>query len=210
VRRGLPGRLHPPQARAASTRPSNSHRRPHEPSGPDGGVCALVQQSEHLSERESTLSSWTTTKSAEGDFCFLAKEQSWRTAWRARSLLSRTIRSSAARGPQLRNRAIAMRHERHSGERSRRWLIATVAQCERPGRLGSSLRAAAPLRRSELAAPTMTMWKRGRRRAVTGRSWPSPRSSSCSTNFRPSCSRPRSRPLSMSSRRLRLRLRPWR
>jgi hypothetical protein len=29
-----------------------------------------------------------------GDSCFLAKEQSWRTAWRARSLLSRTTRGS--------------------------------------------------------------------------------------------------------------------
>jgi hypothetical protein len=48
-------------------------------------------------------------QSAGGDACFLAKEQSWRTAWRTRSLLSRTIRSGAARGPQLRNRAIAMR-----------------------------------------------------------------------------------------------------
>src|SRR5215208_117823 len=28
------------------------------------------------------------------DSCFLPKEQSWRTAWRARSLLSRTTRSS--------------------------------------------------------------------------------------------------------------------
>jgi hypothetical protein len=35
-----------------------------------------------------------------GDACFLAKEQSWRTAWRARSLLSRTNLSTAcsARG----------------------------------------------------------------------------------------------------------------
>jgi hypothetical protein len=29
-----------------------------------------------------------------GDCCFVAKEQSWRTAWRARSLLTRTKRSS--------------------------------------------------------------------------------------------------------------------
>jgi hypothetical protein len=39
------------------------------------------------------------------------KEQSWRTASAVRSLLRWTIRSSAARGPQLRNRAIAMRHK---------------------------------------------------------------------------------------------------
>jgi hypothetical protein len=31
--------------------------------------------------------------SAGGDACFLAKEQSWRTAWRTRSMLSRTSRS---------------------------------------------------------------------------------------------------------------------
>ena len=37
---------------------------------------------------------WTTTRSAGGDSCFLANEQSWRTAWRARSLLSRTNTSS--------------------------------------------------------------------------------------------------------------------
>ena len=34
----------------------------------------------------------TTTKSAGRDSCFSAKEQSWRTAWRARSLLGRTTR----------------------------------------------------------------------------------------------------------------------
>jgi hypothetical protein len=32
----------------------------------------------------------TTTRSAGGDACFSAKEQSWGTAWRTRSLLSRT------------------------------------------------------------------------------------------------------------------------
>ena len=34
-----------------------------------------------------------------GDLCFLAKEQSWRTAWRARSLLSRTTTSSHDAAP---------------------------------------------------------------------------------------------------------------
>ena len=36
------------------------------------------------------LSQRTTTKSAARDLRLLAKEQSWRTAWRARSLLSWT------------------------------------------------------------------------------------------------------------------------
>jgi hypothetical protein len=36
----------------------------------------------------------TTTKSAGADSCFLAKEQSWRTAWRAHSLLSWTRSTS--------------------------------------------------------------------------------------------------------------------
>jgi hypothetical protein len=40
----------------------------------------------------------TTTRSAGGDSCFLAKEQSWRTACRARSLLSRTKTSSPNAG----------------------------------------------------------------------------------------------------------------
>ena len=44
-------------------------------------------------------SPWTTTRSAGGDSCFFAKKQSWRTAWRARSLLSRTTTSSRTRGP---------------------------------------------------------------------------------------------------------------
>src|SRR4051794_9411943 len=30
---------------------------------------------------------WTTTRSAGEDSCFLAKQRSWRTAWRSRSLL---------------------------------------------------------------------------------------------------------------------------
>jgi hypothetical protein len=38
----------------------------------------------------------TTTRSAGRDSCFVAKEQSWRTAWRARSLLSRTMTGSVA------------------------------------------------------------------------------------------------------------------
>jgi hypothetical protein len=37
----------------------------------------------------------TTTRSAIGDSCFLAKQRSHRTAWRARSLLSRTKRAAA-------------------------------------------------------------------------------------------------------------------
>jgi hypothetical protein len=41
---------------------------------------------------------WTTTRSAGGGSCFLATEQSWRTAWLARSLLSRTNRSSELSG----------------------------------------------------------------------------------------------------------------
>jgi hypothetical protein len=36
--------------------------------------------------------------SAGGDACFLAKEQSWRTAWRTRSLLGRTTTSSRGAG----------------------------------------------------------------------------------------------------------------
>jgi hypothetical protein len=40
--------------------------------------------------RSTTRPHGTTTRSAGGYACFLAKEQSWRTAWRTRSLLSRT------------------------------------------------------------------------------------------------------------------------
>jgi hypothetical protein len=67
------------------------------------------------------------------DAYFLAKEYPWRIAWRTRSLLSRTNRSSAARAPQLRNRAIAVRHAR---------------QCRAQARLsgkGSVWRGASPL-----------------------------------------------------------------
>jgi hypothetical protein len=39
---------------------------------------------------------WTTTRSAAGDSRFLAKEQSRRTSWRPRSLLSRTTSSRGA------------------------------------------------------------------------------------------------------------------
>lgn len=60
---------------------------------------------------------WT-TRSARGDSCFLAKEQSWRTAWRARSLLSRTISGSATGELELPGRAIASRHKRQCGSPS--------------------------------------------------------------------------------------------
>ena len=61
-----------------------------------GDVTRLPQA---LDERASASPSGarplgTTTRSAGGDSCFLAKEQSWRTAWRARSLLSWTRSSS--------------------------------------------------------------------------------------------------------------------
>ena len=42
-----------------------------------------------------SLADWTTTRRGRADFCFLATEPSWRTAWPARSPLSRTTPSSA-------------------------------------------------------------------------------------------------------------------
>jgi hypothetical protein len=47
------------------------------------------------------LSQRTTTRSAQGDSCFFAKEQSWRTAWSARSLLGWTTTSSRDVGPRV-------------------------------------------------------------------------------------------------------------
>ena len=41
-----------------------------------------------------TIAMDTTRSGADGDSCYLAKEQSWSTAWIARSLLSRTNLSS--------------------------------------------------------------------------------------------------------------------
>jgi hypothetical protein len=53
-----------------------------------------------------SLPQGTTTRSAAGDSCFLANEQSWCTAWPARSLPSRTRTSSRGAGPA----AIAIRN----------------------------------------------------------------------------------------------------
>jgi hypothetical protein len=70
-------------------------------------------------------SRWTTTRSAGGDACFLAKEQSWRTAWRARSLLSRTISDRTARPRRdcrlpPGNAGVCRRHRRAAGPRPER------------------------------------------------------------------------------------------
>jgi hypothetical protein len=71
----------------------------------------------------------TTTRSAGGDSCFLAKEQSWRTAWRARSLLSRTRSSGPAMPAPRRSSNSAM------GTGTREVERATLADNE-PARCG--------------------------------------------------------------------------
>ena len=57
----------------------------------------------------------TTPRSAGGGSCLLAKEQSWRTAWLAGSLLSRTTRSGAQAPPAATRRPRARRDERRRG-----------------------------------------------------------------------------------------------
>jgi hypothetical protein len=64
-------------------------------------ILARMQASRSAVARRSLR---TTTRSAWRDSCFLAKKQSWRNAWRARSLQSRTNMSSsrhATRGEML-------------------------------------------------------------------------------------------------------------
>src|ERR671914_819961 len=59
-----------------------------------------------------------------GDSCFLANEQSWRTAWLARSLLSWTKLSSRVRAPPTASRAIAMREDEQRAVGARfRWTV---------------------------------------------------------------------------------------
>src|SRR5918995_162853 len=70
----------------------------------------------------------TTTRSAAGDSCFLAREQSWRTALRARSLLSRTTPDSGTTIIGPRAAAIAMRDRAHSPDGGRG--LSRVPRCD--------------------------------------------------------------------------------
>jgi hypothetical protein len=58
------------------------------------GVRPLCAPQASVTSTQRTRPPRTRTRRAAGDSCFLAKEQSWRTAWHAHSLLSRTITSS--------------------------------------------------------------------------------------------------------------------
>ena len=60
-----------------------------------------VETGASMSMVQTRLSRWTRTRRAAGDSCFLANEQSWRTAWRARSLLSRTNQEQRDRSGRL-------------------------------------------------------------------------------------------------------------
>jgi hypothetical protein len=113
--RGLDGPNQPPERQPSSPPPSAAHGRPSPPGGAlrqcgrvSDASRALVADNHHASapiasapmraSRESTVRrpERTTSGSAGGDSCFPAKEQSWRTGWRARSLLSPTISDSGA------------------------------------------------------------------------------------------------------------------
>ena len=95
------------------------------------GACFPLREHEPALRRISLLL-WTTTRSAGGYSCFLAKEQSRRTAWRARSLLSRTTRSSRPATPASCWRITA----EHGRQRSAcRCCLATDAGA-RPGSIG--------------------------------------------------------------------------
>jgi hypothetical protein len=65
----------------------------------DFGNFSCSAQGEASRSKPASRSERTTTKSAGGDSCFSAKEQSWRTAWRACSLLRRTTTSSHHAAP---------------------------------------------------------------------------------------------------------------
>jgi hypothetical protein len=83
-----------------------------------------------------------------GDSCLSAKEESRRTAWRARSLLSRTNLSSAARTPPIPSSAVPLRHKKqHAAPRRGRSSQAKEQRVEgrlqgaqQPERVGSSPR----------------------------------------------------------------------
>jgi hypothetical protein len=78
-----------------------------------GIVCVLLLScmQPSVAEFRPQRSPWTTTRSAGGDDYFLAKEQSWRTAWRARSLLSWTSTGSAQLGRPNRSPGVGLRGE---------------------------------------------------------------------------------------------------
>jgi hypothetical protein len=72
----------------------------------------------------------TTTRSAGGDSCFLANEQSWRNSWRAPSPLSRTTRSSRLATGARSRRTVAERATRQRTWRCSVCLIATATPRE--------------------------------------------------------------------------------
>jgi hypothetical protein len=63
----------------------------------DRPLCNSLRDEQAFLSGRSRRSLRTTTRSAGGHSCFPAKEHSWRTAWRAYSLLSRTKSSSTRR-----------------------------------------------------------------------------------------------------------------
>jgi hypothetical protein len=101
--------------------------------GPPNGTAVVSAQVHNASARLGAVARlvWTTTGSAEGESCFLAKKQSWRTAWRARSLLSRTTTGNPAWG------AVDRRSSRKASRLVKDPVIRKAAfrfQCPRCGR----------------------------------------------------------------------------